>query len=239
MSTAHLWLRLPLLPLLVAQGLRVRNRALILPEAPGPRQGTLGQGAPLRLLILGDSAAAGVGAPDQSEALSGHLARALAPHVSLTWQLEARTGATSAQTLRHLEKLDGPFDAALISLGVNDVTHAVPLSRWLATHRQIHTALRAKGVRHILMTPVPPIHLFPALPQPLRWILGQEAKRFNAALPALLAESQGAELLAFDLPMDPALMAADGFHPAPPLYKLWAEAAAQRLLNTFQARPTS
>lgn len=239
MTTAHLWLRLPLLPLLLAQGLAVRNRALILPEPPGPRQGQTGRGPALRLLILGDSAAAGVGAPDQSEALAGHLARALAPNVSLTWQLEARTGVTSAQTLRHLHKIDTTFDAALISLGVNDLTRAVPRARWLTTQRALHAALRAKGVRQILMTPVPPMHLFPALPAPLNWVLGQEAKRYNHALTALAQNTPDLHLLDFTLPMDPSLMAADGFHPAPALYRLWADTAARALVNTFAPPQTS
>jgi hypothetical protein len=66
-------LKLLLAPLLIWQGLHVRKHALVLPEPAGPRSGTLGSGAPLRLLILGDSSAAGVGVAHQSEALSGQL----------------------------------------------------------------------------------------------------------------------------------------------------------------------
>ncbi|EEX09439.1 hypothetical protein SL1157_1477 [Ruegeria lacuscaerulensis ITI-1157] len=54
--------RLPLLPLLAAQALMVRQRALRLPEPSGPREGRQGRGPRLRLLIVGDSSAAGVGA---------------------------------------------------------------------------------------------------------------------------------------------------------------------------------
>ena len=109
----------------------------------------------------------------------------------------------------------------------------------LANGRALHAALRAKGVRQILMTPVPPMHLFPALPAPLNWVLGQEAKRYNHALTALAQNTPDLHLLDFTLPMDPSLMAADGFHPAPALYRLWADTAARALVNTFAPPQTS
>ena len=71
-------LKLALAPLLVAQALATRRRAPVLPEAEGPREGRVGRGAgALRLLIAGDSSAAGVGVAHQRDALAGHLTRAL------------------------------------------------------------------------------------------------------------------------------------------------------------------
>jgi hypothetical protein len=58
-------------PLLLAQGLYVRRKTPLLPEPPGARSGFAGTGRLLRVLILGDSAAAGVGAASQLSALSG------------------------------------------------------------------------------------------------------------------------------------------------------------------------
>ena len=73
------WLpALALSPLLLAQGVYVRRVTPRLPEAPGSRSGVAGGGPSLKLLILGDSAAAGVGAASQDEALAGQLAVALA-----------------------------------------------------------------------------------------------------------------------------------------------------------------
>ena len=66
-----------LAPILLWQGHKVRQRTLRLPEASGARAGILGQGLPLRLLLLGDSAAAGVGVSRQEEALAGQLAAQL------------------------------------------------------------------------------------------------------------------------------------------------------------------
>jgi hypothetical protein len=58
-------------PLLIAQANRLRRTALELPEPHGPRSGKVGRGDPvLRLLVAGDSSAAGVGARTQREALA-------------------------------------------------------------------------------------------------------------------------------------------------------------------------
>lgn len=59
-----MWLKistLALIPALVIQGNRVKKNTVQLPEPEGEREGTCGQGQPLSILIVGDSAAAGVG----------------------------------------------------------------------------------------------------------------------------------------------------------------------------------
>ncbi len=77
------------------------------------------------MLIAGDSSAAGVGAETQLAALSGQLAARLSQHHALGWRLEAATGATTRSTLAW-------FDAAVIALGINDVTRAMPVRVWEA-----------------------------------------------------------------------------------------------------------
>ncbi|WP_420397582.1 SGNH/GDSL hydrolase family protein [Nioella sp.] len=223
----------PLLsPLLIAQALRLRARALRLPEPPGPRRGEVGRGPDLRLLILGDSSAAGVGAPHQEEALSGQLAAALAPHCRLSWQLEARTGATSRSTLTDLETLPRqPFDIVLLVLGVNDVTSFAPLPRILADRERIAQALSDRfDAPMLIITGIPPLGQFPLLPAPLRWILGHRATRLERML-ATRAECAGHPYLPFTMPMQRNLMAEDGFHPSPLAYARWAEALQPHLLS--------
>ena len=222
--------KIALAPLLLAQALQVRRKALILPEPPGPRTGQIGDGPPLRLLILGDSSAAGVGASHQSRALSGQLAQALAPRFALDWQLEAQTGATSASALERLQNMDAqPFDVALVILGVNDVTGMVPLKRWLARRRALHTQLRDKfAVTRIIASGVPPMGHVPLLPQPLRAILGRTAARFDAALGQFCAQHSDIAHLPLDLPYAPHFVAADGFHPSEAAYTQWAGMLAAR-----------
>ncbi|HET8730518.1 MAG TPA: SGNH/GDSL hydrolase family protein [Moraxellaceae bacterium] len=217
-------------PLLLLQGAYVRRVTPHLPEAEGPRRGEAGAGRPLRLLVTGDSAAAGVGVTHQGEALAGRLTQALTGEFRVRWMLEARTGRTTADTLAHLAQLPAqPFDVVLTSLGVNDVTGSVGLSRWIAQQRALVDLLRDKfSARHVLLSALPPLHEFPALPQPLRWYLGARAQRFNAAL-AEWAPAQGCHVLAPRFVPDSRAMASDGFHPGPASYAVWADMAAQRI----------
>jgi GDSL-like Lipase/Acylhydrolase family len=119
-------------PLLLLQGRHVRRVTPRLAEAAGPRDGTAGDGPPLRLLIVGDSAAAGVGVPVQGRALSGQLVAALAATHRVSWRLIARTGWTTRDLLVQIEAEPAArFDVAVTSLGINETTGGVPPARWL------------------------------------------------------------------------------------------------------------
>lgn len=224
-----------LTPALLAQALHVRRVTPRLPEADGAREGRGGIGPPLRLLILGDSAAAGVGARTQDDALAGHLARHLAPNFDLHWQLRATTGDTTLGALRRLEaEPELRCDVALTSLGVNDVTTLRSTRAFLDAQRKLIDHLRTRcGARLVLLSGLPPMRHFPALPHPLRWALGRHALALDSALAAWVATQPDCEHLPFgDLPTA-AMMATDGFHPGPAIYALWAEAAAGRVVAGF------
>lgn len=237
MVDVHEWM-LPLLaPVLWVQGRRVRRNTPRLPEAAGPRTGVAGQGLPVRLLVLGDSAAAGVGCTTQQEALTGQLVALLAPHVTVHWTLWAQNGRDTADVLALLQAADAqPFDVVVTSLGVNDITNQISPATWRARQAALLQLLVDKfGARQIRVSSVPPMHLFPALPQPLRWYLGQRAQRFNRELQVLLQQHPQAAYAGVEFPMEPAYMAADGYHPGPPACRLWAQEMAQRILATRTA----
>ena len=217
-----------LAPLLLAQGLRVRLVTPRLPEPPGPRTGSAGQGPALRLLIAGDSAAAGVGAASQAEGLSGCLVSALQAEFSVSWTTNACTGLRTLGVLTRLASLPpAGFDVALLSAGVNDVTGGTRSHAFVAQQRRLVALLKSRfGVRLVLLTGLPPMHAFPALPQPLRWCLGARARAFTRLLEAVVATDADCELVTPHLPLDPAYMAPDGFHPGPPAYAQWGREAA-------------
>lgn len=234
---------LPLAPLLVWQGRRVRRDTPKLPEAAGPRGATLGAdrpGRPLRLLIVGDSSAAGVGAAVQDEALAGRLAERVSPCIGrpLEWVLLARTGIATREAHGLLEAAPGArFDVAVVALGVNDVTAMRPASRWLADVSRLTEGLRERHrVRRVLWSGLPPMHRFPALPQPLRGVMGLHARALDAALGRWCASRpDGALPRVTHVPLppmtDPSLVASDGFHPGPGAYAVWAEALAPHVLG--------
>jgi lysophospholipase L1-like esterase len=227
-DAAHIALRAALLPVLVAQALQVRRRALRLPEAAGPRQGVTGTGPDLRLLVLGDSSAAGVGADTQDAALLGQLVARLAPDFTVAWRLEARTGRTTHGTLREMAALgDAQFDVAVVALGVNDVTRGKTLRGWLRDTKRLVARLQERhGARHVYLSGLPPMGLFPLLPQPLRWVLGRQAARFDTALRRALHRPPLCAVTSFEVDLNPELMAPDGFHPAPRAYAIWADRIA-------------
>lgn len=229
-----------LAPLLISQALYVRHVTPRLPEAQGERSGIHGAGSPLRLLILGDSAAAGVGVSTQCQALSGQLVSALSAGFRVSWKLVAQTGHRANDVLGALEMLaPEPFDVVVTSIGVNDVTHGTGFRKWMDQQARIVALLQSKfQSRHIMLSSIPPMHLFPAIPQPLRWYLGARAGRLNSALKDFADRSERCVFVFIDFPLAEANMASDGFHPGAPAYALWARQVAARIrsqLNTESA----
>jgi lysophospholipase L1-like esterase len=237
-------LKLALAPLLVAQAVATRARLPRLPEAAGAREGQVGRGRPLRLLIAGDSSAAGVGVAHQRDALAGHLARTLASEAraALHWRLVARSGVTSAQCIALLDEAhaQAPLqaDLAIVVLGVNDVVDQVPSQRAVAAREALANRLRNRhGVAHVAFAPLPPVHRFPGLPQPLRWIAGADARRHDDALRAWATRRDDVSYVAIDYALEAQAMADDGFHPGAEVYRACGEAIARHLAAWLAAHP--
>ena len=220
-------------PLLVCQGIYVRRVTPKLPEAAGPRSGEDGSGAPLRLLVLGDSAAAGVGVRTQEEALAGCMVSGLKSKFRVVWRVEAQTGATTRSTIARLKNMaQEPFVVAAISLGVNDVTCGRRAATWLAELDEVAGLLRLKfGAQRMLWSGLPPMHEFSALPQPLRWYLGARAKRFDRVLRQWAEKQSDCVFVAAPAGGCGPIMAEDGFHPGPRMYEMWGAEMARRIME--------
>ena len=225
-------------PFLFLQGHYVRRVTPVLPEPSGEREGSIGQGTPLRLLVLGDSAAAGVGADTQDDGLCGQLIARLSPHFNVRWKLIAKTGATTTDTLRHLAKVEPePFDVVVTSLGVNDLTSGYRRSTWLRHQENLIRILKEDfDARMILLSGLPPMHLFPALPQPLRWYMGEGARHFNDGLYELAQSYENCQIFSVEVSNNLATIvegnfAVDGFHPGPAFYATWADHLAGRIVS--------
>ncbi|RVU47291.1 SGNH/GDSL hydrolase family protein [Rubrivivax rivuli] len=230
-------LKLALSPLLVAQAVLARRRLPVLPEPAGARQGVAGaaSAAPLRLLITGDSSAAGVGVVHQRQALAVQLAQQAARLCAarVSWQLLAKSGLNTAQTRLLLQREGAGLqaDVAVVVTGVNDVVEQVPSHHAVSAREALANALRnAHGVQHVVFAPLPPIHHFPGLPQPLRWVAGSDARRHNKALQQWVQQRGGdVSLVDMETPLNAGVMAADGFHPGEPVYRYCAAAIAEHI----------
>jgi len=200
-----------------------------MPEAAGPRSGILGSGLPLRLLILGDSSAAGVGVATQADALAGQVVAALSPHLTLDWQLLALSGATTDRAVGMVVNAR-PCDVAITALGVNDVLRHTGDRRFAQAQTTLHAHLRAKGARVILCSAVPPLGDFAAFPQPLRGHLGARAAKLDALLQQICT-STGAQHVPFDIAPSADWLARDGLHPSAKLYHHWGARMAGLVLR--------
>jgi lysophospholipase L1-like esterase len=232
-----LTVKLALSPLLVAQAVMTRRRLPRLAEPEGERHGQTGAAAatPLRLLIAGDSSAAGVGVVTQREALAWQLAVRLAEACALHvhWRLVAKSGLNTAQTLHVLQREAAPPQAglAVVVTGVNDVVDQVPSHHAVSSRETLANWLRnAHGVQHVVFAPLPPIHHFPGLPQPLRWVAGSDARRHNLALQRWVRTRGDVSCVDMEMPLNRGVMAPDGFHPGVPVYRYCAAAIAQHVV---------
>lgn len=234
-ATAALVFKLALAPLLVVQAITTRRRALVLPEADGPRDGSTEgvEGEPLRLLVAGDSSAAGVGVARQDDAVTGHLVRALQRRTGrpIAWSLRARSGLTTRGIHRLLEAdPPRPVDVAVVISGVNDVVDQVGAGRALRNRAALADWLLTRGLaRHVVYAPLPPIDHFPLLPEPLRRVLGGDARRHDRALAGWAATRRDVSHASFEIALDRESMASDGFHPGEPVYRACGEGLAEHV----------
>ena len=236
------WYFLPtlfLLPLLIKQGKQTRINTLKLPEPEGAREGIVGEGERLNLLILGDSAGAGVGVETQAQALSGQIVKRLQGTYCIEWKLIAHTGHTTADAVEHLATVDSQvFDIALISLGVNDVTSFVAPRKWIKQCESLMQILENKfQVKRVIWSDFPEMEKFPALPQPLRWFIGARKNHLRKHLLTYISKKQNLELLEFPDVLSKSeqsiehWIASDGFHPGPKVYSVWADEFVKQLIK--------
>ena len=232
----HYLIFILLAPILLLQGRIVKRNTPKLPEAAGHRQGSVGDGAGLSVLILGDSAAAGVGVASQQQALTGVVVNTLAQRYQVDWRLLAKSGHNTAQTIEMLQQelvvqQTMHFEAVVVSLGVNDVLSPLTVNQWISQQQALVELVTEKlGCQRLILTRVPPMGDFPVLPQPLRWFLGQRSQAFNRQLQRYALQEPKFTLLEFGHQLNSDAMATDGFHPGALIYQDWGKSVASALL---------
>ena len=194
-------------------------------------------GAPaLRLVLLGDSAAIGVGVERLAETVGGQLARLLAEGTHQTGERHvllssvgvagSRTADLATQVARAL--LGDRPDVAVVLIGAHDATSLRSPDEAAELLGQAVRRLRDSGVRVVVGT-CPDLGALRALAPPLRQVVGllgrrmarAQARAVQAAGGAVvdLAEETGAVFRA-----DAGTFCYDGFHPSADGYRVWAHA---------------
>lgn len=238
----------PFAPLLAAaQGARLRRTTERLPPAAGPTAGAVpGPGeTAMRLLVIGDSTAAGVGAADHGQALVGALAREAAEDagVPVEWRVVARAGATSRRVryslLPHLDE-ERRYDLAVLLMGVNDVLARRGVDEWRDNAAAVLDRV-AERSGLVVMAGVPPFDRFPAMPRTLGRHLARSGRGLDEAARRLCRDRERVVWIDSTglLPEGRDCFARDGFHPSTAGYALWAAAIWDRAAAAGAHRPPS
>jgi lysophospholipase L1-like esterase len=223
--------------LLVGQA-RLARLTIPLAEAPPPRcDGRYGAGEvgePVRLVLVGDSSAAGFGVEQARHTPGAVIAAGLAGELRRPVELRcfAVVGATSAEIAPQVQRaLAHRPQVAVILVGANDVTHLVKTPVAVAHLADAVRTLREAGAEVVVGT-CPDLGTIRPIQPPLRWLARGLSRSLAAAQTIATVEAGGrtvslGDLLGPEFAKAPDRMfAADRFHPSEEGYR----AAALALL---------
>jgi lysophospholipase L1-like esterase len=209
------------------------------PDLPDPtpfdHDGRIGgDGAdPLRMVWLGDSTAAGVGASGPDTAMPRRVAEALERPVELT--VRAISGARVDDVVDHQVRGLAALrpDVVLISIGANDVVHLTSVDSFRHGYRDLVAAIPEGAL--IVVLGVPDMGAVPRFAQPLRTIAGWRGSRLDGVA-VDIARDAGALYVDIAGETGPVMraepgrrFASDRYHPSDDGYVLWASAVVDVL----------
>lgn len=220
--------------LLALQAVLARTRRYAQPELGLALRATVGRSgaAPLRLVLLGDSTALGVGVDRVSDTIGGQLAQLLSEGTGRQVQLSSvgvsgsRSTDLATQVARAL--LGERPDIAVILIGANDATGLRRPGEAAVYLAAAVRRLRDADVQVVVGT-CPDLGAVRAVAPPLRQVLGWVGRRVADAQAAAVRAEGGTvvDLAAETGPVfraDPGTLCYDGFHPSADGYRVWAHA---------------
>lgn len=188
--------------------------------------------APLRLAVLGDSTAAGLGVTDAPDTVGAQVATRLSQALRRPVQLDGLgvSGAQSADLQPQVARaLLRPPDVAIILIGPNDVTHLTSSGSVEEDVAAAVRRLRSAGVA-VVVGSCADMGSATAFHQPLRVVAAWRGRAIGQAARAAATDS-GADVVDIGAETGPAFrreperyLSADRFHPSAEGYRLWAEA---------------
>ncbi len=227
---------LPFSPFLYAQAQYTRWKVGRLPDAGGSSVGTAGEGQnTMKLLAIGESTVAGIGADTHADALTGQFAKHLAAKTGSTveWHALGISGITVRRTLVELVPRlpDSTINVVVVALGGNDVFSLNSPEGFRRDMRELLQTIQSHyPSAKIFLANVPMVRDFTALPNPLRYVLSRLAKlhHFNVID---LVDSMTDVFYFDDIERVDDDFFCDGIHPSARGYDLWSEAMVTSFLG--------
>ncbi len=219
--------------LLAAEAVAARSRRYAKPDLGLAVRATLGDDdkPALRLVLLGDASALGVGVDIVEETVGGQLAHMLAAagaKVSLSTVAVSRARCADLATQVARAQLGVRPDLAVILVGTNDATHLVRPGEAAAALATAVRRLRDAGTAVVVGT-CPDLAALRAVAPPLRQIVGWYGRRVARAQ-ASAARAAGAAVVDLATQVGPVfradagMLCHDGFHPSADGYRVMAYA---------------
>lgn len=229
---------------LAAQANQTKNRIGPRTTVPPYHDGRYGtqHGTSIRIAVLGDSAAAGLGAASPEDTMGAIIATGVNAATDRPVLLinHAVVGAQTKDLDAQINRaLTAPPHVAVIMIGANDITHLVP--RALSQRRlgKAIARLRDHGISVVIAT-CPDLGAIQPFPEPLRSVM----RRASAALAeAQVATStrEGATAVPLGAILGPqfdawpeVFFAEDQFHPSSQGYRAAAELLLPAVLNELR-----
>jgi len=199
-------------------------------EPPPDATGWYGRGRPgpaVKIVLLGDSSAAGYGVERVEETPGALLASGVAERADRRVYLRAfaKVGARSSDLAGQLDRaLPIEPDVAVILIGVNDVTHRVRPAASVGHLAEAVRRLREAGVAVVVGT-CPDLGTVKPIPPPLKQVARTWSRRMAAAQSIAVVEGGGrtvslGSVLGPEFAAAPALLfGPDQFHPSAAGYR--------------------
>jgi lysophospholipase L1-like esterase len=210
---------------------RIGRAVEAVPDPSGMYASNLG-GPPIRLAVLGDSAAAGYGASGPSETFGAYLAAGLAELAETPVLLTAvaKVGTQTSQLDDQIaQTLASRPQVCVLIIGANDVTHKVMPGRSVEHLREAVTTICEAGVEVVVGT-CPDLGTVRQIAPPLRQVARRWSRRLAAGQAIAVVEAGGravslGTILGPEFDAAPAdMFGPDRFHPSAYGYRSCAAA---------------
>ena len=193
----------------------------------------------IRLAVVGDSYARGVGARVLEGTLGHSLGSLLSEEkgISVAVTVDGRSGITLRHTVQHQLPLIEATDYLFISMGENDVLWGISPFRYAADLQALKKELKRFGDAQVMLTTTSNLLYVPSLPLWLRRIIDYRCRRQNHQLAKAFKGVKNVHIIPIysegylDAISNPELLAIDHFHPSAAGYRFWAELAVRTIHN--------